>query len=246
MRYMLCILLILLLQVSEGRVIRVDDDGGADFTCIQDAIDLAEGGDIIEIMAGSYRESVNVTKPLEIRGIGEDSPVIDPSGLDGVVISADGVHVDKIVIKNASNWGSTGFKILSKNACVSECNVSDSFIGILLLNGNNTVIRSNITGCHFSGIVSTASHNTIKGNRIHENNNAGIMLVRSIADVVDDNDASYNLGTGIKIYRSSESRVIRNRADTNDYGIALAESHGCVVENNTLLNNDYGIYLSLL
>ena len=44
---------------------------------IQKAIDAANPGDIIEISPGTYKESINITKSLILRGIsGKDRPIL--------------------------------------------------------------------------------------------------------------------------------------------------------------------------
>ncbi|NIA11877.1 MAG: hypothetical protein GWP10_19660 [Nitrospiraceae bacterium] len=50
----------------------VDDDGGADFTSIQAAVDAASAGDTIEVRSGTYVENVDVDKRLTLVGEGAD------------------------------------------------------------------------------------------------------------------------------------------------------------------------------
>ncbi|MEM0498961.1 MAG: NosD domain-containing protein, partial [Methanothrix sp.] len=244
MRLMLCAIMLLLVLPSEGRLIRVDDDGDADFASIQAALAMAEDGDVIEVLSGVYAESVNITKSISVRGIdsGEDLPLLNGGGRDGFVVSSNGVNVSGFIITNASGWGAAGIRVLSEDALISGCNVSDSFTGVLLLGGNGSAVDNNITGCHFAGIVAASSYNALRMNRVHENNNAGILILSSSGNLVDGNDASYNLGSGIKAYRSSDCVIRNNTAYTNDYGIVLSESHGCAVDGNILEDNDYGIY----
>lgn len=62
----------------------VDDDGGADYTTIQAAVDAASPGDTIQVAPGTYEESVIVDKPLTLvgdpgdgaAGAGDDAPVV--------------------------------------------------------------------------------------------------------------------------------------------------------------------------
>ena len=60
----------------------VDDDGGADFISIQEAIDALQvlPGDILSVFGGIYNEDVNIHKSLRIVGEEIDRPVIVETG----------------------------------------------------------------------------------------------------------------------------------------------------------------------
>jgi len=90
--------------LSSGKTIYVDDDGGADYTRIQDAIDNATEGDTVYVFNGTYYENIVVNKTINL--IGEDrSPwnasVIDGGGSGDVVhVSADRVNISGFTINN--------------------------------------------------------------------------------------------------------------------------------------------------
>jgi len=50
-------------EPCSGRVITVDDDGGADFSTIQAAIDDADEGDVVEVQPGTYTGCLLYTSP---------------------------------------------------------------------------------------------------------------------------------------------------------------------------------------
>jgi pectin methylesterase-like acyl-CoA thioesterase len=54
--------------------IYVDDDGGADFTHIQNAIDASRNGDTIFVYGGIYNENLVVDKSVTL--VGEDKELI--------------------------------------------------------------------------------------------------------------------------------------------------------------------------
>ena len=57
--------ILLVIDGVEGKTITVDDDGGADFTKIQDAINAGQVGDTIRVYNGTYYERIIVNKSLE-------------------------------------------------------------------------------------------------------------------------------------------------------------------------------------
>ena len=57
-------------------VIYVDDDGGADYTSIQDAIDAASSGYTIYVYSGFYNEVVYIDKSINLIGQNKTNTII--------------------------------------------------------------------------------------------------------------------------------------------------------------------------
>ena len=70
------IILLMCWKNGSASIITVDDDGGADYTTIQNAIDNATEGDTIRVYEGNYSESIIIGKSISIIGNGSASTVI--------------------------------------------------------------------------------------------------------------------------------------------------------------------------
>lgn len=84
--------------------IQVPDDAPT----IADAIERAQPGDLVLIGAGVYHEAVRVDTPdLTIRGVDRNETVIDAEGSNpyGIVVTADGVRVENLTVRNAAFYG---------------------------------------------------------------------------------------------------------------------------------------------
>ena len=75
----LCVHVLLLMDAGtgEGRTITVDDDGEAEFTNIQDAINASEDGDTVRVWDGVYHERVFVIREIQMMGNGSGSSIIE-------------------------------------------------------------------------------------------------------------------------------------------------------------------------
>lgn len=89
-----------------------------DHPTVQEAVDAADPGDLVLVGPGTYREQVDVTTPsLVLRGTDRNDVVID-GGFErpnGINITADGVAVENLTVRNAVQngvfWtGVTGYR----------------------------------------------------------------------------------------------------------------------------------------
>ena len=55
---------LLLFSLSFATIITVDDDGGADYLTIQEAIDASVGGDTVLVYPGFYQENLLINKSI--------------------------------------------------------------------------------------------------------------------------------------------------------------------------------------
>jgi nitrous oxidase accessory protein NosD len=75
------------------------------YSKIQDAINAAKPGDTIDVAAGTYREAININKPLSVIGAGADVTFINGSG---VTLSAAGLVT---ITANSGNVTFSGFTV---------------------------------------------------------------------------------------------------------------------------------------
>ncbi len=157
-------------QVALAATITVDDDGPADFSTIQDAVDFASSGDTITIMPGTYNEWVTVDKTLTIEGYDRDTTILQglvTSALSGIDIQdTDGVSISNLTImeyrigislSNADNTSVTNTRIMDNRGSIitdycaietqdSDYNtftgniISNNEFGIFLRNGSDTIV----------------------------------------------------------------------------------------------------------
>ncbi len=95
---MIVLLSVLVLTVivgqGQGETITVDDNGDADHSSIQEAVDEAQDGDAILIYSGDYSENIQVKKRVTITG--EDRDTTRITGKDNAYVLEilyDGVKV---------------------------------------------------------------------------------------------------------------------------------------------------------
>lgn len=127
----------------------VDDDGPADFSKIQDAINAANPGDTIYVNSGTYYENVVVNKnDLTVVGENSSTTVIDGSGTGTVVqVSARNVKVGGFTIQNSGyTLPATGIWITGKNVTIEGNILQYNSDGIYLssYSTSNTLINNTI------------------------------------------------------------------------------------------------------
>lgn len=212
--------------------ITVNDDGGADYTTIQDAIDNAGAGDTIYVWAGTYIENVIVSKSVTLIGNGSTNTTIDGGGTGDVIqITANWVNV-------------TGFKIINSG----KISPSTHDAGIELNNVQNVLILNNSCSNNNHGIYLVDSHfNNIMKNTFSLNIVQGIFLYNSNSNTLINNTSKFNGYQGTFLQYSNSNEIINNTCNSNNYiGIALDNSDNNIIVNNTSNeNNRSGLRLNL-
>ena len=213
--------LMLLLSIDgSGRTIIVDDDGGEDFTKIQDAINASQDGDTIRVYAGTYKENIIVNKSVGLIGNGSELTTIN-GGENGDVVSitADGVNLSGFYI-DGSGSPYSGISSESNHNLIYKNKCSNNWNGILL---------------------SYSSYSTIMNN-IFENNNHGIYLKWSSHSTITNNIYE-NSWYGIRVMDSSNNTITNNTIFNNNCGIYLSSvsKFNTAHYNNIFNNRKFGI-----
>ena len=168
----------------------VDDNGVADCTSIQEAINNAKDGDTILVHSGVYYENVVVDKLVTLMGIGQ--PVVDAGEKgDAIRLTADGITLAGF---NATTygWGTTVIKVTSNN---------NSLL-------NNTCFNRGFDEnlWDYSIDLTNSSNNSLSNN----NYCTGISLQNSNNNHISNNTCSNNRRGGIRIRYSNNNKLIGN------------------------------------
>lgn len=244
-------LVCLLSQIENGtaKTLTVDDDGGADFDSVQDAIDSSTDGDTVRVFDGVYFQNILVNKTLNLIGNGSASTIINGQEWGSVVtITASWVNVSGFTVTNSS-WPNDGISVMSDHNTVTQMNCSgNQYRGIHLYKSNNCQITNNeCNGSSNSGIYLDQSfRNIIRDNFCNFNGGMGIFLEKSDGNVIDNNecshqDDSYSLsttwGNGIRVLQSNEIIISNNLCNNNSAGIFLENSENPIIQSNICNNN---------
>ncbi|HET8688131.1 MAG TPA: NosD domain-containing protein, partial [Methanosarcina sp.] len=266
------IFLISILPAASAKEITVDDDSGADFRLIQEAVNNSVPGDIIIVRPGNYTENifVNITE-LTVRSESKNNnvqvkPLNDSESVffikaDNVIISGFNItgankeipdHRGGICLENAGNCSITGnIFIKNKNGVFLNRSSYNTVSENLFFNDelNEEIFTyqadmNNLTGNTIeNGYITQGAESS--GNLIAGNkvSNGGIIIgCCGINNVVSGNTIS-NCSIGISAFDTGVN-FSNNRITDCHHGIDLSFTGGAGIYDNTILNCDVGIRLS--
>jgi parallel beta-helix repeat protein len=264
--------LILLSGGGEGATITVDDDGGADFETIQDAIEAAADGDRIEVGEGTYYENVVLDKIISLVGERRNGTIINGSGSGSVIsITSDLCLVTGFTIENSGNqFEGAGIEIKSDHIGISNCtlknnlgdgiNIRDSAevtISDVLCsdNLNNGIDIRDSDNCEISysfcstnsqkGISCVVSDHVTISNTVCSGQQLGAYIYESDSLSISNSSFFDNIGHGIESGKSNFCHITDTICANNSYGgIRWANSNNAVFTSVSSLKND-GIGIEL-
>jgi len=242
----------------------VDDDGPADFSSIQGAINSPDvkDGDTIYVYNGIYYENLLVSKSLIIMGEDKDNTIIDGSGYEVVIeIFEDNVAINRITVRNGG-WGSyfhsgSGIYCIYVESCdISDNIVSNSRYGISLWHSTNNTISSNTIsdvekGVSFGG---PSYYNMVVSNSVSNGTKTGPPSY-PVGIFFGGNDPSYLYYNTVAFNSVSNfsdaciyfnypyhNTVVGNTVSNSMYGIHFqVGGSNNTVTDNTISDCDYGI-----
>jgi parallel beta-helix repeat protein len=229
--------------------IYVDDDGGADYTKIQDAIDNASKGDTIFVYQGTYYENIVIDKTISLVGENKEFTIIDGSeNLHVININKDWVNVSDFTVKGSGvDHNYAGLHLSNARYCRFYDNIfTKNNIGIYL--GEHT-LENLVSNSEFSnntwGIeIDDSFRNTISNNYF-ENNTRGVRIESynmSLRNDINNNEFISNL-EGVNIFFSRRNYITTNTFINNSYGIYSKLSDNNNISENIVLSNGRGIFL---
>lgn len=227
----------------------------SEYNTIDDAIDEAEDGDVVIVSSGTYNETLDIRKNIELRSEGGAAETIIDGGGDGTVvliantkISSTGVpKISGFTIRNGKGPEGRGGGITLSN--------SDAII-------EDNIITSNSVDVDGGGILAHLdSDATIRNNTISSNSakrfGGGIYVVTNSDPLIYNNEITSNTttgptfagglggagGGGIYVDDNSSPQIIKNTITSNSAdhaggGIALRVDSQSIVEENTISNNN--------
>jgi len=200
----------------------VAENGSANFTMIQNAINISRAGGTIIVTNGSYIENVDVkVTNLTIRsGNGPQSTFIRAKSRSDHVfeVTADYVNISGFTIMNATNQPNAGIYLGSDvdHCTITDSNVSKNYIGILLNHScRNTIFNNTVRdNCYGFYLYRFSSNNTITNNTVFSNAYDGINLRNSCCNTITNNTITNNSVTnnyaGIHLHSSDANRIYNN------------------------------------
>ncbi len=236
-------------STSEPNTITVPTD----VSTIQGAIDVSIDGDVIEILAGTYYETINFNgKSITLRSTNPnfwgiiEKTIIDANDNDANVVTFNnGEDANSILEGLTLTGGKYGvFCDSSSSPTMSKCIIEDnSAHGIYCLSGAPLVTNSIIRHNNDDGIYSAASTPpTITNNIIYENNNGIGFDFATSAALIRNNTILYNDSNGIYVDSNtapSISNCILWANDANQLA-GCTTTYSCIENGNDPNNNNTG------
>lgn len=225
---------------------------------LQQAIDRAAAGDVLEIERGRYQDNFLVDKPLTLRGL--DRPTLSGGNRgDTLRVTAPDVMIEGLIVRESGDSlkdQNAGIYIRpgAHRAIVRRCDLSYNLFGLWIEKADDVRIEANnITG-------KRDYQSSQRGNGVQLYNTRGARIIGNNISFVRDAlyvDVSHHaVFRGNKLhhsrYGSHYMNSYYNLWEDNDShhnrgGLALMEVRDQIVRNNrTWANTDHGIMLRTL
>jgi hypothetical protein len=230
------------------------------FPSLTEAIEAANGGDVISVAPGIYREAAHLRPGLVLRSRGDDkrgetgiaraeATLIDLGGSDGPAVTmAEGAILDGFTITGVGHFNQELFDHhhstqgeemgLDEDRQVRRTGQAAIWIGGVTALVRNCIVRDNGTpGIVCIGEAQGHNRSEIHSNVACRNMGAGILLAEGASPLVEANRCFSNLGPGIGC--SGAHGLIQKNICHNNVraGIGISEASAPLVRANVCRDN---------
>jgi len=219
-------------------------------------IDANGNGDPVNISAHDVRfEGFNVSGSgiaMDNAGIKVEADRVSITNMKsygnfkGIVLGGNGNS--SITSSDIDHSHGNGIEIISDNNTVSENTIFDNDIGVVIvgayqiLDRENNTIRANEIYNNRYGIQITYCRTTrLIENMVHQNSFSGIMVSSTFDVQVFDNTIQNNTWNGIYGFTSDYPLIRNNSIINNDKGIYMSRSVNWLITGNEIRSNRIGI-----
>jgi len=242
--------------VDDDRVQRPD----ADFITIQEAINNAKDGDIIEVYRGYYYESITIDKSISLIGVDGSHVTIIDAGFTKefqvVTIKSSNVRVENFSIQhtfhemNQTVLGA-GIRLQSRKATgllygivIHKNVISNVFIGIdsgfyvYVDLHDSWITENNIEKIWFEGIhLSGGTNFFVRGNIIDDVGYSAISMEgANIAEISQNNIRDSR--NGLELEKGNSNNITGNTfTEIRNWGVVVGGSYNNVADNNVTSPN---------
>jgi parallel beta-helix repeat protein len=241
---------------------------------IQDAVDEAVVGDVIEAYSSTFYENVVVDKTLTIRNATGETPILDggDNGHGFYLEGIDNATISGFTIQNCNHptpdyytWysgihimgvGST--EVHADNNTIEDNTIINCNVGVYTRGWgpggrikDNNILNNNISYTSRAGIfVAYSDYTTIDGNTVQYNSNynlafAGILAISSQYSTVSNNYVMNNESQGIYI-QTPDTTISGNEVHDNDsVGLRIEGIRNEIFDNEIYNHSHYGGAIAL-
>jgi len=239
------------IKTNSNKTIYVDDDGGADYLKIQDAIDNANNNDTIFVYSGTYYENLVVNKTLTLIGEDKNKTIIDGKKENNTVeLAKEKIQISNFTIINSSidKWYNAGIRISSSNCIINDNIIKENMLGVFGKRVENITIFNNKFYNDSITFSLYDSENQItqfsEKYFIHNIYNNSVNS-RKIYYYKNQEDKTITEDAGQVIIVNCKNITVKNANLSNaDYSCVLVNSSKCLIKNSTISNCDGMIWLT--
>jgi len=180
-----------------------------DYSSIQQALQIARVGDIIQVAPGEYTERIVLGAGVTLEGAGPQKTIL--RGLqyasEPIVIVGEGSTLEGFTLTGVQPGARAAVVVLEATAYIRHNLFIDNQEPAIFIKGRRSapiIEKNRITRCWRSGISVSEAAPIIRDNQIYSNPGAGIILLDSLG-LIENNRITSNQEAGISVMQLAPS-----------------------------------------